>query len=252
VTVDAGPFSLGPVGGSGAAVLCLHGLSGTPYEVRGPAESLAAAGFACLGPLLPGHGESPEQLSGTPRERWVAEARAAWDRLRTTHERVYVMGLSMGGVLALDLCAERPVAGALVMAAPLDLGWSVRKLVPGLSRVLRFVPSRSDIRDREALERHPSFDRMPLRAVAELIRLGSEVEAKLCSIRAPLRLVYSRGDRTVPLHNAEHIRSRVASAVSDVHLLEESGHVLPVDIERQRVVALALEFFRSLEEAAGH
>ncbi len=233
-------------------MLCLHGLSGTPYEVRGPAESLAGAGFACLGPLLPGHGESPELLSGTPRGRWVAEARASWDRLRATHDRVYVMGLSMGGVLALDLCAERPVAGALVMAAPLDLGWAVRKLVPGLSRVLRFVPSRSDIRDREALERHPSFDRMPLRAVAELIRLGSEVEAKLASVHAPLRLIYSRGDRTVPLHNAARIRARVASTASDVHLLEESGHVLPVDIERQRVAALALEFFRSLEAASGH
>ena len=55
---------------------------GTPYEVRPPAEALATRGFACLGPLLPGHGTDPGELA-------------------STHERVYVLGLSMGGLLAL-------------------------------------------------------------------------------------------------------------------------------------------------------
>ena len=67
---DPGPFKLGDVGGSGPAVLCLHGLTGTPYEVRPPAEALAEAGFACLGPLLPGHGTHPDtqglDVSRTP------------------------------------------------------------------------------------------------------------------------------------------------------------------------------------------
>ena len=248
MSVDAGPFSLGPRGGSGPAVLCLHGLSGTPYEVRQPAERLAEGGFACLGPLLPGHGRTPEDLALVPRSRWLDAVLAAWDQLASTHSRVYVVGLSMGGVLALALCARRPVAGALVMAAPLDLGALVRVLVPPISRVLGFVPSRSDIRDPEALARHPGYDRMPLRAVAQLIRLGREVESDLERVEAPLRLIYSRRDRTVPVANAERILARVHSSRSDLHLLEESGHVLPVDLEREQVSQLTLDFFASLED----
>ncbi len=60
MTVDAGAFDLGPVGEPGPAVLCLHGLTGTPYEVRLPAEALAADGFACVGPVLPGHNAPAE------------------------------------------------------------------------------------------------------------------------------------------------------------------------------------------------
>ncbi len=247
MTVDAGPFALGPVGGAGPAVLCLHGLSGTPYEVRPPAEALARSGFACLGPVLPGHGKTPEALQAVGREEWVEAALGSWDRLRSTHERVYLLGLSMGGVLALRLCAERPVAGALVMAAPLELGGLIRAAVPLLSWLIGFVPSRSDIRDRDALARHPSYDRMSLRAVRQLIQLGAEVGAELGRITAPLRLIYSRGDRTVPLSNAERVLEGVRSSRRDLHVLEKSGHVLPVDLDRERVAQLALDFFSELE-----
>ena len=250
MSVDAGPFALGPVGEGGPAVLCLHGLSGTPYEVRSTAEALAAAGFACLGPLLPGHGESPEALRGTPASAWLETAGAAYDGLLDQHDSVYVLGLSMGGVLALSLCQTRNPAGALVMAAPLDLGRAVRLGVRLAWRWLRFVPSRSDIRDPEALARHPSYARMPLAAVRELIALGERVDAELARITAPLCLLYSRGDRTVPLANAERIRRAVRTTHPQLHVLERSGHVLPVDLERERVAELAVDFFRGLEAKA--
>lgn len=67
MSVDPGPFRLGDVGGTGPAVLCVHGLTGTPYEVRPPPELLARHGFACLGPLLPGHGQTPQALARIPR-----------------------------------------------------------------------------------------------------------------------------------------------------------------------------------------
>ena len=50
VRVDAGAFDL--PGGGRAAALCLHGLTGTPYEVRPLGEALAAAGIRALGPAL--------------------------------------------------------------------------------------------------------------------------------------------------------------------------------------------------------
>ena len=247
MSVDAGPFALGPLGEGGPAVLCLHGLSGTPYEVRSTAQALAGAGFACRGPLLPGHGESPEALRRTPAAAWLESAGRAYDQLAEHHPRVYVLGLSMGGVLALWLCQSRAPAGALVMAAPLDLGRRARWGVALLRRLVRFVPSRSDIRDPEALARHPSYARMPLAAVRELIALGARVDADLGQIGAPLCLLYSRGDRTVPLANAERIRSAVGTASPQLHVLARSGHVLPVDLERERVARLAVDFFRGLE-----
>lgn len=245
--VDAAPFRLGDVGGRGPAVLCIHGLTGTPYEVRPPAEALAAAGLACLGPLLPGHGGDPAELAGVPRGAWVDAVLGAWDELAATHARVYALGLSMGGVLALALAARRPVAGLVVLAAPVELGWPARVGVPLWRRFVHFVGKRPGILDDEARARHPGMDRMPLESVEQLIRLGAEVIRELPRVTTPLKLIYSRRDPSVPISNARVILAGVASRVREVSYLDDSAHVLPVDRERDRVAAESVEFIRCLE-----
>lgn len=50
--VDPDAFDLRPPAeeANGAAALCLHGLTGTPFEVRPVAEALVARGVRALGP----------------------------------------------------------------------------------------------------------------------------------------------------------------------------------------------------------
>ena len=248
--VDPAPFALGEVGGRGPAVLCLHGLTGTPWEIREPAEALAGRGFACLGPELPGHGSTPQVLGSTPRAAWLDAVVESFDRLAGSHARVYVVGLSLGGLLALSLCQRRPVEGAVVLAAPIELSLLVRVAVRVLAPVVRSIPKTSDIVDPEALARHPGYKRMPLGAVRELMRLQREVERDLARVQAPLRLIYSRADRTVNYADAERIRSQVSAPDPRVVTLEKSGHVMPVDLERERVAREVVDFFSELEARA--
>ncbi|MBW2414689.1 MAG: alpha/beta fold hydrolase [Deltaproteobacteria bacterium] len=229
----------------GPAVLCLHGLTGTPYEVRQPAEALAERGFACLGPELPGHGTSPEVLAATSRSAWLEAVLGAFDRLAATHARVYAVGLSLGGLLTLALCQRRPVQGSVVLAAPLELSRAVRWAVPLLAPAIRSIPKTSDIVDDAARARHPGYRRMPLAAVRELMRLQREVERGLDRIESPLRLIYSRADRTVRLEDAERILRQVSSPDPEVITLDRSGHVLPVDLERERVTKEVVDFLYS-------
>lgn len=249
--VDAGPFSLGPVDGSGPAVVCLHGLTGTPYEVRPPAEALAAEGFACVGPLLPGHGAPVDQLAATSSADWIAAALATFDRLRATHERVYVLGLSLGGLLALSLGAHRPVSGLLILATPLRLRPVPRIVVPLLARFVRSVPKTSAIADPEALQRHPGTDRMPLPSVVQLMEFQREVERDLPKVEAPLHLIFSRRDPTVDPRNAERILELVGSPRKTLHFLERSLHVITVDLERDEVAHQCAAFLGDLESRVG-
>jgi carboxylesterase len=249
---DGSAFRLGDArGGSAPAVLCIHGLTGTPYEVRPPAEALAAAGFHCEGPLLPGHGTTHEELAATSRESWIAAVVDAHDALAQRHARVYVLGLSLGGLLALALAQRRRLAGAVVLAAPLDLGWLVRTAVPLLWPFVRSLPKTPAILDDAARERHPGYERMPLRAVNELCKLGREVERDLAAVHAPLQLIYSRRDPTVPQHNAERILRALPPGERELHWLEDSAHVLPVDRDRDRIARLVVDFLRRLEKANG-
>jgi carboxylesterase len=250
VKVDASAFELGEIGGSGPALLCLHGLTGTPYEARPPLELIERLGFACLGPMLPGHDSTPSDLNGTRRSAWTDAALAAYDRLAATHSRVYTLALSLGVRLALWGAAHRPVRGSLVLAAPLDLGAVVSYGVPLLCRVIESLKKVPAIIDPEARDRHPGYRRMPLRAVAELLSLQAELKPKLASVRAPVRLLYSRLDPTVRPHNAELIRGAVGSRDASIEYLTRSGHVITCDVERERVAAWIVHSLEEFEKAS--
>jgi carboxylesterase len=228
-------------------VLCLHGLTGTPWDVRHPAEHLAALGFRCEGPLLPGHGTRPADLVRTKAGAWLDAALTAHDSLASRHSRVYVLGLSMGGLLGLALCQRRPLRGAVLMAVPLQIPVRLRIPVLCLHRLVPTVPRIPGIEDPVAREANPGYRRMPLPAVRSLMGLQREVRADLASVRQPLLLVYSARDRTVGLRNAEQIRRGVSSARVEQLLLERSGHVLTVDLERERITRAIAAFLESLE-----
>jgi carboxylesterase len=252
VKADGAPFDLGDArGGAAPAVLCLHGLTGTPYEVRPPAEALAEQGFFCRGPLLPGHGTDVSDLFAIGRDAWIEAILVAHDALAARHERVYVLGLSLGGVLALALAQRRSLAGAVVMAAPLRLPAFVRSGVPLLARVMRALPKRPAILDEEARARHPGYDRMPLGAVNELLRLAREVEAGLDRVSAAVQLIYSRKDPTVPAYNAGIVMRGLPPGEHELHWLDDSAHVLPVDRERELVARRVVDFLQRLEKREG-
>jgi len=68
-STPAEPAELQPfrLRGGNRGCLLLHGFAGTPPEVRGLGEHLAANGFDVLAPLLAGHGLTPEAMAQT---RW--------------------------------------------------------------------------------------------------------------------------------------------------------------------------------------
>src|SRR2546428_5976498 len=103
----ADPFALGD---GPDACLLLHGLTGSPAEVRPVGEALAAAGFRAFGPLLPGHGTRPDDLDVITRAEMIEAARNAFLSLKGSR-RVYLCGLSMGALLAIHLAAKSWVRG---------------------------------------------------------------------------------------------------------------------------------------------
>src|ERR1700737_596377 len=81
--------------------LLIHGFAGTPPEVRGLGEYLAARGYDVMGPLLAGHGLTPEAMAETRWPDWVRSAEAALAELRRDCEEVFVGGQALGGTLSL-------------------------------------------------------------------------------------------------------------------------------------------------------
>lgn len=240
--VDAAPFDL--PGSGRAAALCLHGLTGTPYEVRPLGAAIAATGIRALGPVLPGHNETPELLSKLAYTDWLDAARSHFHQLRVEHDRVFVVGLSMGGVLALALAEEEPVDALVVVGTPLKLYHPLACLIP-LVKYIRPLPRKragSDISDGAARRRHPSYDRMPLNSVCELMRLQRRVRPRLAQITAPILIAHGAHDRTANPADAVTIRDSVSSEVCEYILLASSAHIVPVDVDGPDLAIAVADF----------
>jgi carboxylesterase len=194
---------------------------------------------------MAGHERSHVELARVSNGQWIEVASEALASLQRQHDKVYAVGLSLGGLVTLALLAEQHLPGAVAIGTPLRLAPPIPQVVPWLRHVMRQMPKRtgSDIRDPEAKARHPGFSSMPLPAVHELIRLQRRVLAGLGSIRTPLLVAHGRLDRTAMPRDARIIHDSVASEQRSLWWGERSGHVLPVDYDSPALAARVVEFF---------
>src|SRR5215831_4818229 len=98
-TGDKSPLAFA---GDRRGVLCLHGITGTPFEVRPLAEHFGRLGCTVEAPTLAGHGGTLADLAATRWSDWLRSAEAALEVLerRTGRSPTAICGFSMGGVLS--------------------------------------------------------------------------------------------------------------------------------------------------------
>ena len=243
--IDTRSFDLHPQTSlaNGAAVLCLHGLTATPFEVRPVAEALAARGLRARGPVGAGHEGGARLLAHTPRRDWLANARSELAALRAEHDRVFLVGVSMGGLLSLRLAETERVDGLVVIGTPLALAPPVPQLLPLIRWIQPYRKKNgSDIQDPIARARHPSIPAMPMASVAELIELQSEVIPELSKIEAPILVAHGGRDRTARPRDAQRIFDSVSSVEKELFYLERSGHIATVDYDGPALARATADF----------
>jgi carboxylesterase len=245
------------VPGGRVGVLLIHGLGGTPVELRFIAQGLARAGYTVYCCQLAGHCGTPEELRRSTWHEWYASVEAAHDKLKEHCDVILAGGLSMGGILALHLAQNRPagVQGLLLYAPTLKLdGWSM----PWHSVILQYVrplPVRLEL---EMTEREPygikdervrrlvlssmqSGDSAaagtfstPLRSLAHFNSLVAAVKPELGKVRQPALIVHPRDDDMASLKNAQYLQAKLGGLV-DTLVLDDSYHIVTLDQQRHLV-----------------
>jgi carboxylesterase len=235
---DLRPFRLR---GGERGLLLIHGFAGTPPEMRGLGEHLANRGFDVLGPLLAGHGLTPEDMARTRWRDWVRSAEESLERLKADCEEIFIGGQSLGGSLALHLAAHHPeVKGVVTMGAmgspAFFSDWRLRVIRP-LKYLKRWhVPEADcDLADPQALLSLHSYTRRPTVCLESLMSFLRTLEKELGHVRCPALIMHGRRDRTVPTANAGFILDRLGSADKQLVWFERSGHTITVDVERLKV-----------------
>jgi len=234
-------FPGGPTG-----CLLVHGFTGTPKEMRWLGEHLAREGHTVLGVRLAAHATHPQDMLRARWQDWLASVQDGWHLLSGCTQRIFVMGLSMGGMLSLTLAAEYPVAGVVAMSTPHHLPPDPRiPFIRIISLFKPFIPKGpSNWFDSEAHQRHADYPVDPTRAYLEVRDLMAVMRSGLPRISAPALLIYSRNDRTVTPQerHMEQIYAELGSLDKQTLWVDNSCHVITEDAERQIVFRAAASF----------
>ena len=211
-------------------VLLIHGLTGNPVSLRPLAEALAAAGFTVELPLLPGHGTHWKDLARTTWHDWAREAVEALERLRGRTERRVVVGLSMGGALALYLAATRgdDLAGIVLINPSVQSSDPRLRLLPVLRRVVRSVRGVGNDIAKPGADERP-YPRMPVSALHSLTQLWTLVRRDLGAVKCPVLVFTSRQDHVVEPENSATVLAGLSSIDVERIWLERSYHVATLD-----------------------
>ncbi len=220
--------------GDDLGFLLIHGFTGTPKEMRLLGDHLAAQGHTVLGMRLAGHATKIEDMKRARWQDWLASVEDGINLLRTCCSQVVTIGLSMGGVLSILAAAIYPLDAAVAISAPYQLDdWRLPFLRP-LSVVVPYASKgHSDMKDKENETHHADYTSYPTRAIIELDALLKETRMHAPEITIPVLLIHSKADQGVPFTNMEKYFSNIPSKQKSQMILENSGHVVTEDIERE-------------------
>jgi len=245
----AEPFFL-PGAGTQARTGCLliHGFTGTPKEMRWMGEHLAGQGFTALGVRLSGHATQPKDMIRSRYQDWTASVEDGYNLLRGITERIFLVGLSMGGILSLLMSTRLKVAGVFVMSTPYRLPVDPRlRFLKQISTFLKFMPKNSETPDEDWFDKqsfldHKSYPMNPVRSIAELNLLMAEMRSALPFVDVPVFLVHSRNDNYVIKDSMQLIYDKLGTEDKQMLWVEGSGHVIPREPVREQVFKAATDF----------
>ncbi|MFH1356947.1 MAG: alpha/beta fold hydrolase [bacterium] len=243
-------------GSNQAAVLLIHGFTGTPDCLRYVANYLHSLSFTVSAPLLPGHGSTREKLAKTDWKEWYQTVKQAYSDLKKDYARIYVVGLSLGGLLSLKLAQDYPdnIHAMACLATPTKLNKWAEKLLPIITNTpLKYMyryqkKLEPDVKDPHARINFYDIDHMPISCIQSIIKLQKLVRTDMSKITCPTLLMHSRYDSTAPFESMNDIAKNISATHTETVALENSFHLISIDYEKDLVCEKIGDFFVRFRE----
>ncbi len=250
--------------GGHTALLLVHGFNDTPQAFQLMAPALHEQGYTVRALRLPGFGEPVEAMNRCTAEQWIDAVRSEAVTLSQQHERLVVVGHSLGAAVSLAVLAENPsLMDGIVMIAPgIDVANHRSPLLP--TRVWKKLGDRflffSDIYQSPFDPndcRDPRWRKPPDKpvftsrnVVQQTFRVMDANRDRAGQIETPLLMVLSRNDQVVDWVQAEAFFERVRTPRKTLKFYDDSGHALTLDYDWENITRDIVEFVQSLDQDA--
>jgi alpha-beta hydrolase superfamily lysophospholipase len=182
-------YELAPAGTPLGSVLLMHGLTDSPYAMRGIAEVFQSQGYHVVALRLPGHGTVPAGLRGVRWEDWYAAVASAAKHAAArggSGRPFYVGGFSTGAALATLYAvralddAQLPQPRGLYLVSP-AIGISPFAVLTNVVSGLSFIPAFEKSRWIDVLPEYDpyKYNSFPVNAANQIYALTRELHGAL-------------------------------------------------------------------------
>lgn len=203
--------------------LCIHGFTGAPYEVEPLADYLREkTNWKIVMPTLPGHGETLS-LKGVTYKQWIEHAEKELKNLLAECRTVYIIGFSMGGLIAAYLAEKYPVEKLILLSAAAKY-INAGQLLRDIKEMWKDARS-GQLNENELFLRYKSkFLLTPISATWQFRKMVVCSKPLFAKIQTPTFIAQGLADGIVPPQSAEYIYRRLSSDQKEIYYAPQAKH----------------------------
>ena len=202
------------------AVLIIHGFGGGTFDEEILANTLEFdKRLDVYSFTLPGHNNDFNKVT---KEDWMNSARDHMNMLiKHGYKKIYLIGHSMGGVIATKIAGEYKEVKKLVLAAP---AFKYASDGTKLNIVDTIKSGRSILKQYSLEDLFKRYFKLPKNAIREFKGLVKENYDAPLSINVPILIIRGNKDTVVPLSSCEYVFNSVQSKYKRMIVLKDADH----------------------------
>jgi len=236
---------------SNRAILILHGFTGHPGDMEYLGEQLnKKLDMTVSIPRLSGHGTNAADFRSTGAEDWLRAAVDSYLDLKAKYNKIIVAGLSMGGLLSLQIANGFSIDKMVLIAPAL---YASDRLLPIAHLLKAFNIKFKQNSYQDSLENAKTEEEKLITEdyyryhyssqLSELHKLMLKTRKIISNIKVPSLVIASKEDKIVPLKAAEEIYDQLTGPAT-LEVFDNSPHVINDGPEKELCAEKIIEFIR--------
>ncbi len=222
-------------GKNNIGILIIQGWTSYLRQINPLAESLNRRGYWIYAPVLSGHNSSPDKLEGVTWKNWQEDTLKAIDKFKKENNfhKIFVVGVSFGGNLAILASLERKIDGVVLISTPIflrDHYWTILT-----ANFLSFFKKNMTKRRTKILvdkiKKPEVYNSFPIKSSLECFKLIKKSRKALNFVDVPFFIVQTNKDYLVAPYSPWLMYNRIKSTEKSLYWMDagEDVHIDFVD-----------------------
>lgn len=225
------------------AILIIHGFAGGTYDIEELANTLEYQhNFDVYTFTLPGHDKYT--LTGVNKDMWIKSAEDHIQKLiNEGYKKIYLIGHSMGGVIACYLASKYKEVKKLILAAPafqyLIFKNDKLKVIDSIKELPKVL---KDYNNSDVITR---LIKVPIPTITEFMNLIEEHYNDPSNVNIPILIIYGKKDKLVPEGSVKHVYSTIKSNTKMLVYLNNCTHDIFRGPRKDEAISLSMHFLKN-------